>query len=99
MHFSAMHARDLTTGVTNHPNQWYLESRNMLGNNQSDGLHGGNKIKTTHVSVYNKNSQTGGSQQQSQAEAAAETKEAFMDELMDDSELLSALDSVPVGKK
>ena len=93
MHFSAMHARDLTTGVTNHPNQWYLESRNMLGNHQSDNsLHGGQKIKTTHVSVYNKGSQ------QSQADAAAETKEAFMDELMDDSELLSALDSVPVGK-
>ena len=29
MHFSLVHSRDLTTGPTNHPNQWYIESRNI----------------------------------------------------------------------
>jgi len=89
MHFSALHARDLTTGTTNHPNQWYLESRNMLGNQENANGPGGIKIKTTHVAVFNKD----------KPNVEKTGKDAFMDDLMDDSELLSALDSMPVGNK
>jgi hypothetical protein len=27
MHFSAVHLRDLSTGVTNHPNQWLVQTQ------------------------------------------------------------------------
>jgi len=86
MHFSALHARDLTTGTTNHPNQWYLESRGML--QPQDGAPKNNNIKTTHVSVYS--SQT----QKSQPTQETQEKEEVLDQ-MDDSDLLSMLDSNP----
>eukprot|EP00088_Acartia_fossae_P054307 TRINITY_DN6222_c0_g1_i12.p1 TRINITY_DN6222_c0_g1~~TRINITY_DN6222_c0_g1_i12.p1 ORF type:complete len:579 (+),score=140.39 TRINITY_DN6222_c0_g1_i12:186-1739(+) len=103
MHFSAAHARDLTTGATNHPNQWYLESRNMLGNQenapQGPGGHH-NKIKTTHVNMY-KSKGNATPNANANANVLKEKKSNVMTDQeiiddMDDSELLSALDSMPV---
>lgn len=87
MHFSALHARDLSTGITNHPNQWYLESRNMLQTPES--LHKSN-IKTTHVTMYANKPST-----QDSAQSQLDAEMEFL-ESMDDSELISALDSTPV---
>ena len=87
MHFSALHARDLSTGIANHPNQWYLESRNMLQN------HGGSNksnIKTTHVTMY---------ASQNSLPSSAESKlddSSYLDSL-DDTELLAVLDSTPLS--
>merc|ERR1719193_2295135 len=96
MHFSALHARELTTGnTTNHPNQWYLESRGMLGNQENVGPSSNNKLKTTHVSVFNKNNSQGKAGDSSGVLEDVDMN-ALMDD-MDDSDLLSALDATPVG--
>merc|ERR1719193_1338136 len=93
MHFSALHARDLTTGTTNHPNQWYLESRNMLPTQ----LRGGESIKqqnahikTTNVRVFAAGQRTTNSG--SDKTSNADDDSALLD-MMDDSDLIAALDS------
>jgi len=83
MHFSALHARDLSTGTTNHPNQWYLESRNMLSSNEGPK----SNIKTTHVTGYSQKSLKS-------QDSVVDGSDSFLD-TMDDTELLSALDAVP----
>ena len=59
------------------------------------GPSGNNKLKTTHVSVFNKNSQ-GKAAGDSNGVLEDVDMNALMDD-MDDSDLLSALDATPVG--
>eukprot|EP00092_Neocalanus_flemingeri_P011576 GFUD01012477.1.p1 GENE.GFUD01012477.1~~GFUD01012477.1.p1 ORF type:complete len:562 (-),score=199.08 GFUD01012477.1:87-1772(-) len=83
MHYSAVHLKDLTTGSVSHPNQWYLESRGLGGGGDSSAK--SNKhIKTVHAAMYqSQDTQDTQDTQDSQSQL----------EMMDDSELIAALDT------
>lgn len=88
MHYSAVHLKELSTGAVSHPNQWYLESRGLGGGGDSASKTN-NHIKTVHAAVYHS--------QQSQA-VSQESQEDTQDtqsqlEMMDDSDLIAAMDS------
>jgi len=84
MHYSAVHLKELTTGAVSHPNQWYLESRGMGGPSEASGK--SNKhIKTVHAAIYN--TQSSNSSQDESQELQSQL------DMMDDSDLLSAMDS------
>jgi len=93
MHFSALHARDLTTGTTNHPNQWYLESRNMLPTQ----LQGGESIKQQNAHIKTTNVRVFAAGQRTTNSGGDKTSNADDDsallDMMDDSDLIAALDS------
>jgi len=93
LHFSAMHGKDLTTGSTNHPNQWYSESRpNFTASNSAiTAANNKSKVNVTKAVVY------GGSQAQSQSQNNVDSQDnmnsqAYLDQL-DDSELLAIMDT------
>lgn len=82
MHYSAVHLKDLSTGTVAHPNQWYMESRGLVG---EGGGKSNKHIKTTKGIVYTSQDGSKGSQQESQDETVFED--------MDDSELLDMMDT------
>merc|ERR1719394_1434749 len=82
MHFNAVHLKELTTGAVSHPNQWYMESRGFVVAGKEGEVGKQNKhIKTTHATMYSQPSQS-----------QSQTQETQFDD-MDDSELLSAMDT------
>jgi len=92
LHFTAVHAKELTTGATNHPNQWYMESKpNFVASNQSSAQAAANSqanVKTTRAVVY--------SSQASSSQSVEEEKKEndFLDD-MDDAELMEMMDTAP----
>jgi len=84
LHYNYVHLKELSTGATNHPNQWYLESRGLVGQGGKDGGVAGGRgnkhLPTTKATVYGQSQST----QDSQAESF---------ESMDDSELCSVMDA------
>jgi len=85
MHYSAVHLQELTTGSVSHPNQWYLESRG-LGGGGGEGSKTNKHLKTVHAAVYS-SQQTQDSTQESTQDEQSQFEE------MDESDLLSAMDS------
>jgi len=88
LHFTSVHAKDLTTGATNHPNQWYLESKpNFVASNNSQAAQNSqSNVKTTKAVMY--------SSQATQPSQPEEKENAFLDDL-DDAELMEMMDTAP----
>jgi len=78
MQYSTVHHKELSTGVVQHPNQWYLESRGLNTNQGEQGGKKGTNIQTTKAVVY--------------SNKPVKQNEAVFEE-MDDSELLSAMET------
>merc|ERR1719369_2291628 len=89
LHFTAVHGKDLTTGSTNHPNQWYTESRpNFTSSGAAANSQSRTKVNTTKATVYGAIGQS-----QNATQSQEETSENdFLDDL-DDSELLAMMDT------
>ena len=87
LHFAAVHLKELSAGSVSHPNQWYLESRGEVGGGAGTVRSAANKnIKTVRASVYSQ------SQASTQSSQPADDSQSQL-EMMDDSELLEALES------
>ena len=84
MHYSAVHLKDLSTGAVSHPNQWYLESRGLGGGGDSASKTN-NHIKTVHAAVYH-------SQPSQESQEDSQDYQSQL-EMMDDSDLIAAMDS------
>merc|ERR1711935_806418 len=81
MQYNVAHLGDLSTGVVQHPNQWYLESRGLNTNN-GEGSKKGANLQTTKAVVYS----------QKKEEKPVKDSELVFEE-MDDSELISAMET------